>query len=79
MQTTVGTTAVNIPSSGRERTIIQNLGPGSVEFNTEGSFAYGEGVRISANVAYEFPTPSADDDLWVVASEDSDVRIVRIG
>ena len=79
MQLTVGSTCTNIPFRGRERTIVQNLGPGSLEFSTEGAFEYGTGIRLLSNSAYEFPTPSALDDLWVVASEDSDVRIVRVG
>ena len=41
MQITVGTEAVQVAHGGRTQLVIQNLGPGVVEFDTEGSVAFG--------------------------------------
>jgi hypothetical protein len=80
VQLIVGTTAVKIPSGGRARPIIQNLGPGNIFFDTEGSVTPEGGLKLVPEAIYEFPTMGTLDDIWIVASEaNTEVRVVAVG
>lgn len=76
----LGTSKQQITASGRNRLVIQNLGPGNVFLGTEGDVSPTIGLKIAVNAVYEFPTTSADDDVWVVAdAANTDVRVLRVG
>lgn len=80
MKILVGAAPVALPSSGRTRWLVQNLGPGKVYFDTEEPASTGTGIEIGVGAVYEFPTSSADDDITLVASaEGTEVRAVRVG
>lgn len=80
MQIIVGTTPVQVPGGGRTRALIQNLGPGNIYLDTEGSVDATSGLRIAPNEGYEFPTAGASDELWLVAdAANTDVRHIRVG
>lgn len=80
MQVIVGTSAQAVVAQGRTRLVIQNLGPGDVFLDTEGTVTPTAGLKIPVNATYEFPTASADDNVWLVASAaNTDVRVIRIG
>lgn len=80
MQITVGTAAVAIPSFGRGRLLIQNLGPGVVYFDTKGSVSVSTGLKLPVGAVYESASPSAGDDVRLIAdAANTDVRYVRIG
>jgi hypothetical protein len=79
MRILVGTTAVKIPAD-RSRPVIQNLGPGDIYLDTDGDVDANSGLKLIPNAVYEFPTPGADSNIWVVASEaDTDVRVIEAG
>lgn len=80
MQMILGTSPLSVGAGDRTRLVIQNMGPGLVEFNTEGTFAYGQGISLPVNAVYEFPSSSSTDDIWLVASvAATQIRLVRIG
>lgn len=80
MQILVGTTPTSLGAGDRTRLVIQNMGPGLVEFGTEGTFAYGQGISLVVSAVYEFPAASSADNIWVVASvADTQIRVVRVG
>lgn len=80
MQIIVGTVSQKIPSGGRTRPVIQNLGPGDVYIDTEGSVTASSGLKLPVGSVYEFPTAGTLDDIWIVASEaGTDVRVIKVG
>lgn len=80
MQVILGTTKQAVAASGRNRLLIQNLGPGNVFLDTEGTVTATAGLKIEPGAVYEFPTASADDDVYIISdTANTDVRIVRLG
>lgn len=80
MQILVGTTAVPVAAGGRQRPVIQNLGPGNVYLDTQGSVTPSSGLKIPVGFTYEFPTSGSLDSIFIIADQAStDVRIIAIG
>ncbi len=80
MQKIVGTSAQKVVAGGRQRPVIQNLGPGVIYLDTGGTVTVSTGLRIPVGAVYEFPTSGSEDDIWIIATEaDTDVRVIEIG
>lgn len=83
MKLIVGTAPVEIPRSGRGRPVIQNLGPGSVYLDTEGTVTADTGLRIAEGGAFEFDeAASYETGVWLVGTDDvtpADVRVITMG
>ena len=77
-----GQPAVKAPFSRTARPIFQNLGPGSLFFNTSPNNVATNGLKLPVNAVYELPTALVEGagEVWFVAvSENCDVRIVNVG
>jgi len=71
--------AVQIDVAGRQRLMIQNLGPGDLYLDETPEVTTETGVKIPPNCGYEASTPAANDDgFWVISSGTSDVRFLRM-
>lgn len=80
MQIIVGTSAQKVVSGGRQRPVVQNLGPGTIFLDTEGSVTPTTGIKIPVGWTYEFPTSGSEDDIWIISDTAStDVRVIQIG
>ena len=80
MRILLSTTSVQVPSAGRSRLILQNLGPGTVYFDTDGDVDTVSGIELAVGDIFEFETSSGDDNVWVVATLPStDLRVVEVG
>lgn len=78
MQLLVGTNAVAVPSKGRGRPVIQNLGPGNVYFDSDPGVTTTTGLKIAPEAAYEFSSASAlEKGISLIAdAANTDVRVV---
>lgn len=85
MQASVGTSAAKLDLSGypdrgsRGQTIIvQNLGPGDVFLDAVAGVTSASGLKLVPGNAYEMRTDGSQE-IYAVASQTSDVRVVVIG
>lgn len=82
MIVTAGAPAVQAPFSPTARPVFQNLGPGTLYFNTSKNNVATEGIKLPVNAVYELPTSLVEGagEVWFVAvSGNCDVRIVNVG
>jgi hypothetical protein len=82
MKLVVGTSPVKIDRAGRGRLVLQNLGPGTVYFDTSADdVTVDSGLRLDVGAAYEFSGGSGSEDGVSVVStaEDTDVRVIVMG
>lgn len=81
MNITVGTSAIQISAVGRQKPILQNLGPGDLYLGENDEVTADNGLKLGAGAVFEFSSAiSMDDGLWVIASEaDTDVRYMLLG
>ena len=64
------------------RPIVQNLGPGTLYFNTNGNDVINTGIKMLPLAVYEFPTTLVEGPgaVWFQAEDDyCDVRILNVG
>lgn len=79
MQTTIGTTPVTLESFGRP-VVIQNLGPGTVYFDFEGTASEEDSFKLESGDLYECPASAAGSPFSVVSTQaDTDLRWNRLG
>lgn len=74
--------AVKPTLSKTARPIVQNLGPGTLYFNTNGNDVINTGIEMAPMAVYEFPTALVEGpgDIWFQADSDvCDVRILNVG
>lgn len=71
------------PSLSRTaRPIVQNLGPGTLYFNTSNQNIVATGIKMEPMAVYEFPTALVEGpgEVWFHADGDTcDVRILNVG
>ena len=74
--------AVKPTLSKTSRPIIQNLGPGTLYFNTSGANVIDTGIKMEPLAVYEFPTTLVEGPgaVWFQAETDTcDIRILNVG
>lgn len=74
--------AVKPTLSKTSRPIVQNLGPGTLYFNTSGNDVINTGIKMEPLAVYEFPTTLVEGpgDVWFQAETDyCDVRVLNVG
>lgn len=77
-----GAAAVQAPFSKTARPVFQNLGPGTLYFNTSSTDVASNGIKLPVNAVYELPTALVEGagEIWFAAvSGNCDVRIVNVG
>jgi hypothetical protein len=77
-----GAAAVQAPFSATARPVFQNLGPGTLYFNTSNANVATEGLKLPVNAVYELPVTLVEGagEIWFVAvSGNCDVRIINVG
>lgn len=82
MMMTVGTVPVQVPVTGRQQPLIQNLGPGVIYFDSDPSVSATTGIKMDVGVVYEFPTDISEGvgALWLVADQAGcDLRWMQVG
>ena len=81
MQIIVGTTVQTVSAQGRGRPFIQNLGPGTVYFDSEPTVSATSGAKLAPDSAYEFiGAASEETGISLIAdAAGTDVRIVWMG
>jgi hypothetical protein len=71
------------PSLSRTaRPIVQNLGPGTLYFNTNNQAVIATGIKMEPMAVYEFPTALVEGpgEIWFQADGGTcDVRILNVG
>lgn len=72
---------MRLPVDSSASPLVQNIGPGTVYFDTRRDVTVGTGFRLAAGAAYEFPRDlnQSGGALFLVADADSDVRYVEVG
>jgi hypothetical protein len=79
----VGGTPVAVPSKGKQRPIIQNLGPGNIYFaDSQEDCAVESALKLAPGAAFEFSSPIGSDlnELWVVVdTPDTTLRYLNLG
>lgn len=81
MKKTIGTTPVSLVEHfASSRTVVQNLGPGTVFLDSSKDVTPETGFRLMVDSVYEFPTASnLGGPMYVVSDEaDTDVRIMCV-
>jgi len=79
---TVAAGATQLPFSGTQQFLVQNLGPGVLYLGATSSNLTTEGIQLPVGAVYELPTIVQDGigAVWVQASGAScDVRSLNIG
>jgi hypothetical protein len=74
--------AVQPTLSKTSRPIVQNLGPGTLYFNTNNQNVIGTGIKMEPLAVYEFPTTLVEGpgNIWFQAENDiCDIRILNVG
>jgi hypothetical protein len=74
--------AIKPTLSKTSRPIIQNLGPGTLYFNTSGVSVIATGIKMEPLAVYEFPTTLVEGpgNIWFQAENDiCDIRILNVG
>lgn len=82
MQLILGTTAQSVPTEGRARPVIQNLGPGKVYLDTNNGVTTSGGLQLPVGAIYEFHVGAGFNagGVWLVSdAANTDVRIIGIG
>ena len=77
-----GAAAVQAPFSRTARPVFQNLGPGTLYFNTSPISVASNGIKLPVGAVYELPVALVEGagEIWFVAvTENCDVRIVNVG
>lgn len=82
MQQSVGVAAVQLAGvSGKQRPVIQNLGPGTLYLGEDNTVSTGNGLQLPVGAVFEYASAIANDTaVWAVSSlAATDVRVLALG
>jgi hypothetical protein len=79
---TVASGATQLPYTGTQQCVVQNLGPGVLYLGATNANLSTEGLQLPVGAVYEFPAVIQDGAgaVWVQAiGGDCDVRTLNVG
>jgi hypothetical protein len=82
VQATVGTTAVRLALPPNATPVVQNLGPGTLYFDTGNDVTVATGIRLPVGAVFEFvrDLSAVGGDLWLIAdAANTNVRYLAVG
>lgn len=79
----VNTTAVKVPLGAGDRPVVLNTGETTLYIGNTDDVSSANGLPLSPNVGYEFPTTlefAEWNELWIVSSDEGgEVRYATVG